>query len=103
MLIRKPGFVYLMKTYGAPFFKIGQAIDPEQRRMNLQSGCPYPLEIVGQWRVENMNAAERAVQNEMQGYNAANNYPARQWKTEWYEIKDLTTEDVKKYISTILE
>ena len=103
MMIKKPGFVYLMKTYGAPFFKIGQATDPEQRRMNLQTGCPYPLVIEGKWDVENMNVAEKAVQKEMQGYSVANNYPALKWKTEWYEIKDQTTEDVKNYISKILK
>ena len=42
---KKTRYIYLMKTYGKSYFKIGQAIDPEQRRMNLQSGCPYPLDI----------------------------------------------------------
>lgn len=35
--------VYFMVA--GPFVKIGYSIDPEKRRAELQTGCPFPIEI----------------------------------------------------------
>lgn len=42
-----PDKVYLLKA--GPAYKIGIASDVKKRVYELQTGCPYPVEILGQW------------------------------------------------------
>lgn len=39
------GYVYFIRTVGGPFVKIGWATTPSSRLAQLQTGCPYPLQV----------------------------------------------------------
>lgn len=99
----KSGFIYLMKTRDAPFFKIGQAGDPEERRRNLQTGCPYPLEIVEKWNVRDVNDAELHAHTVMSDYNRARWYPNLNWNTEWFQLEGITLANVQQQLDKIMK
>jgi hypothetical protein len=49
--------VYIVKTDGLPFFKIGVAMNPASRLSALQTACPLDLSIVGVWQVTDDQAS----------------------------------------------
>lgn len=100
----KEKFVYLIGTYGAPYFKIGFSENPEDRVKQLQTGSMFPLQLVQKWPVKEVCKAEADAHVAMQKYNRALLYPGTGWSTEWFDLKDgLTLKDVEQQISSVLE
>lgn len=57
----RPGFVYVLRlidTAGMTFYKIGMALDAEQRQMSHQGSSPFSLEIAVSYYVGNMRREE---------------------------------------------
>lgn len=48
-------FVYFVKCKDSiGLIKIGYAVDPKKRLAVLQTGCPYPLELIGTFQCSNL-------------------------------------------------
>lgn len=59
-------YLYLIKTQEI-YHKIGMARVPSQRRAELQTGCPTPLEIIRTWAInaDVASAAESAIHDRL--------------------------------------
>ena len=74
-----PGYVYFMIESGdTGYFKIGRTVDPNTRRMNLQTGNPRELRMEPH-QVANMNAVENRLKEAM-----AARYHRTDGGTEWF-------------------
>jgi hypothetical protein len=55
---RAPGIVYLYLIACHDFVKVGVALDPKARLIQLQVGCPYELKLLAQWPSDHAAADE---------------------------------------------
>lgn len=54
----KPGYVYLMHGIGTEWYKIGLSIDPDKRRVSLETKSPYEIELLNAHKVDDMYTEE---------------------------------------------
>lgn len=85
---RIKGFVYFMETIGAPFIKIGWAIDPLERLKDLQIGCPHELKLITV--IPNKS---RRVEHRLQ-----NKFKSLCVRSEWFKY----TDRLKSYVQWII-
>ena len=93
------GYIYIMKEISRDtmyyLYKVGRSHDPNERKRNLQTGNPHPLQILRQWMVTDMKGAEAAVKR----LRAVQIYKINlSGGTEWYEVRH-TQED--RFISSV--
>ena len=62
----KDGFVYVIHAVGTSRVKVGYSADPEKRLLELQTGSPFPLSLVG--RREGDRSLERAVHDRLRDH-----------------------------------
>ncbi|KAL8746171.1 MAG: hypothetical protein Q9190_001782 [Brigantiaea leucoxantha] len=72
------GFVYLIRMSFTPFLKIGMSLDPEIRIRTLQTGNPYPLQLVKTWAVRDMRSAELSLHRRFEG-KRVDNESVKEW------------------------
>ena len=63
----KAGWIYLIKCH--EFYKVGIADDVKARLSSMQTGCPYPLELIEAWRSNNASKEEKAIHALLSRYN----------------------------------
>lgn len=83
----KPGYIYvlqLLDTAGKPFYKIGMALNPEERVSSHKCSSPFNLEIAVSYYVGNMRR-EESVLHSM--------FDAQRVRGEWFTLSgdDLDT------------
>lgn len=81
-----PTRVYLLKA--GPNYKIGIAASVERRATDLQTGCPFPVEIIGQWAHGEVRKIERQL-HEMFGH--------KKIRGEWFSLSDRDVDDIREY------
>lgn len=76
-------YVYFVRARGKPQrLKIGKASDPERRLKELQTGCPYPLQLEAKLKCRNERHA-------FQVERAAHEYfAAERTIGEWFKCTD---------------
>jgi hypothetical protein len=70
--------IYLMHAQGTEFYKIGVAVNPDNRQRELQCGCPFVIKLLYYFRPSSQQAAkiEREMHNqarELRKLSPANN------------------------------
>ena len=82
-------YVYFIRTKGKPSrIKIGKARDPEKRMAAIQTGCPYPLELMAKIKCTSDRHAysvEKAVHDVMAKYRK---------QGEWFRASDKVIVDI---------
>lgn len=73
------GYVYIVHARGTNYIKIGKSTNPLKRLQQLQAGVPFPLCILSVTLKEDMDIAERELQNEYFPYLI---------RGEWYSLPD---------------
>lgn len=74
------GYVYIIHCTGTKIYKIGiSKSDPYNRLHNLQTGCPFGLELVKVSYHDNYHLLERALHAKYHAYNT---------RGEWFELED---------------
>lgn len=77
------GEVYLIHMEGTTFYKIGMSLDPQIRLRTLQTGNPYPLQILHTQAVQDMRSAETSLHRQFEAQRVLN-LNAR----EWFDFRD---------------
>lgn len=72
------GEVYLIHMGGTTFYKIGMSLDPQIRLRTLQTGNPYPLQILHTQAVQDMRSAETGLHRQFEAQRVPN-LNAREW------------------------
>lgn len=85
--INPTGYVYLIAAEGTQYFKIGYSINPQFRLAELQTGCPYFLQIVGQW--PGSMEAEMRIHVRLESYRGIG---------EWFNVPSEILADVRVII-----
>lgn len=87
----KPGFIYVMEARNGKdkYHKIGRASNVKDRRAVVQSGCPFPVEVIASAKVSKVHAAERAV-HEM--------FKKSRTIGEWFKFHDDEIESVREFV-----
>ena len=83
-------YVYLIRCSGSTFYKIGVANDVGDRMANLQSGCPYLLELIMTCGFHTKTAAIGAEQA------AHRNMAKYRMHGEWFDLPDALAESVMR-------
>lgn len=84
--IGKTGYTYLIHCTGTPYYKIGHSKNmPLSRLADLQTGCPYPLELVAMSRTEDCIGFERLIQYTHEPLHE---------RGEWYEFRPADLEPI---------
>lgn len=79
------GYVYVLREGNGTLYKIGRALDVNERVRNLQTGNPRKLNIKQKpYEVSDYTAAENAAHKAVEDDYKANLGGG----TEWYEVKD---------------
>ena len=81
------GYIYLIHMNDTSFYKIGMSLDPQIRLRTLQTGNPYPLQILNTQAVQDMRSAETSLHRQFEAQRVPN-LNAR----EWFEFSDGTGE-----------
>lgn len=84
-----PGYIYLIQCGGprGPI-KIGHAANTADRVSTLQMGCPYPLELIAEYRDEDCAATEAMLHRHFAGSRI---------RGEWFE----STPDLEAFATLI--
>ena len=69
------GFVYIIHAVGTNRVKVGYSVEPTKRLLELQTGSPFPLALMG--IREGTIALEQAIHRRLQEYHQVG---------EWFEI-----------------
>jgi len=87
-IARESDWVYVIECQG--FVKVGVAVNVPNRVGQLQTGCPFPLRLIGCWQVEDAISEEEAIHSYLDGYRV---------RGEWFKLPkamlaalDLTTD-----------
>lgn len=78
--------VYLLRA--GPAYKIGNAISVEVRAHDLQTGCPYPVEIVAKWKHVEARKFERQLHEQFQEKRMAG---------EWFALSSDDVERIREF------
>ena len=89
------GHVYLINMQDTAFYKIGMSLDPQIRLRTLQTGNPYPLQIINTRAVPDMRSAETRLHRQFEAQRVPN--PNTR---EWFDFSDVTGE-VKTAFGTV--
>ena len=69
-LIAETPVVYVLNTKGFEFVKIGFAKNLKQRMSNIQSGCPYEINLFTCAHAPNYREVEKYLHNYFSGFNS---------------------------------
>jgi hypothetical protein len=73
---RVESYIYAIKAVGTNRYKIGTTTDLKGRLATVQTGCPYPAQIVATW--EGDRRLETAIHRELAEYRQVG---------EWFEVE----------------
>lgn len=73
------GFVYVMWAKGANRIKIGHSFSPKDRLRAIQTGCPFPVEILATW--PGSQELERRIHRYLSQFRQVG---------EWFEVPPFT-------------
>lgn len=77
----RPNHVYIIRTEGTNFYKIGRTKNVEQRIYSLRTANPYPVEVVLACRIDEAFKVEAYLHYKLQRYSI---------RGEWFELpKDI--------------
>ena len=76
------------------FIKIGISQDPEKRLKQLQTGCPFPLELIKIFKPENVLEMEQKLHRELSGCSTSG---------EWFMIAQSNLGNTLGYISKFVK
>ena len=79
-----PYEVYLMYSSGVDAYKIGVSKNSEKRIIQLQTGCPYQIEIRSIFKTQRPFKVETALHNRYQQYKR--NYDGDHISGEWFQL-----------------
>jgi hypothetical protein len=72
------GYVYIINAQGTNLYKVGYTDgDPEDRRAQLQTGCPYTLQLIASYWKEDARSVETVAHKILASYNV---------NGEWFEL-----------------
>jgi hypothetical protein len=74
---RVESYIYAIKAVGTNRYKIGTTTDLKGRLATVQTGCPYPAQIVATW--DGDRRLETAIHRELAEYRRVG---------EWFEIEE---------------
>jgi hypothetical protein len=106
------GYVYIIRMdsktlkadEGGQWYKIGGTIDFKKRLPTLQTGNPYKLEQIKQYKVSDCKRAEQNVKRKL---DSKSKFVKGSGGTEWYKVKpsDLTSfvTEVEKVTKNFIE
>jgi hypothetical protein len=80
--------VYAMRAIGTNRIKIGATTDLESRKASVQTGCPFPVEIVATW--EGDRCLEIALHHKLEAFRV---------QGEWFEIDEAAIMEAVKGIA----
>ena len=93
MLYYKSKYVYFISC--GEFVKIGCAVSVKERLKSVQTGCPYPLAIVGAFESGYMGLTEQRVHEMFETYH---------YRGEWYknvrQIKEFAVANTIQYLES---
>lgn len=72
------GYIYMIHMEGTTFYKLGMSLDPQTRLRTLQTGNPYPLQILNTQAVPDMRSAETRLHQHFEAQRVPN-LIAREW------------------------
>lgn len=76
-------FVYLIKIEGRDLYKIGFCKDPQKRIKQLQTGCPYNLELIYTYQSPHATKLEKVLHTNFQFKKETDN---NELKGEWFNL-----------------
>jgi hypothetical protein len=93
-----PYEVYLMYSSGVDAYKIGVSKNSEKRLKQLQTGCPYQIELKSVFKTYRPFRVETALHNRYLQYK--HNYDGDPISGEWFQ---LPITDVADFLTTCFE
>lgn len=85
-------YVYLLHCAGR--FKIGHGLSVESRINAMQTGCPFPIELVQKWKSEDAPRVERLLHKRFAEFRKAG---------EWFELPPTVVGSLKQVVNIDLE
>lgn len=84
--------IYVMRCENLPYYKIGQALNLEERITQIRVGCPFRVEIAFWAQVENPNKIEKKLHDKYQYQKMQGEWYLLPRK-DYYEIVDFLKEN----------
>jgi len=87
-------FIYAISDADQQRCKVGYSQDPDARRSQLQTGCPFAIYVFGRWEIQGDEKAARGVEAQLK--HILSPHKARVGQTEWFKVTPTQVDSVVK-------